>query len=308
MYADDTILLARSEEELRNKINVFKYECGKLGLIMNEKKSEIMMFGKGVEKKENINGIRVVEEMKYLGVKLRNEKNMTKGYVEEKIKKAQKLDNWIKYLLRGKMLKTVVGKSLWKGMLMPSMLHCMGAIPLKKNEIRKIDNIQMKVYRAILEMPKRTAKEYLLGEIGSSDQWGRDRESKLMLAKHIMDNTVKLKETVMERRGCGVRWLEKCEDYMKEVQLNWEQMEEMSRAEVRRRCKRTSDMEWRKRMVEKKSMRFYGKWKRRMGIGREWRSTKKDRITKMWQSDTVLTRSKTGRTEEERLCLSLIHI
>lgn len=76
MYADDTIMLAHSEEEFVWKMNVFKYEYKKLGLVMNEKKSEVMILGGGAEKKEKINGVPVVEQLKYLGVKLRNERNM----------------------------------------------------------------------------------------------------------------------------------------------------------------------------------------------------------------------------------------
>lgn len=99
-----------------------------------------------------------------------------------------------------------------------------------------------------------------------------------MLVKHIQhrDSTVKLKETMLERRSSGVRWIKVCEDYMKEVELHWMRMEEVSMDEMKKRCKKTSDREWRGRMGKKKSMGFYSRWKSKMGIGREWRSTKRD--------------------------------
>ena len=72
----------------------------------------------------------------------------------------------------------------------------MAAMIINKKEIESLDKIQNDIYRGILELPKRTARVYLIGEMGSSTFKGRDREFKLSLLKHIMDNTVKLKEMI----------------------------------------------------------------------------------------------------------------
>ena len=44
-YADDTILMAESEEELKSLLMKVKEECEKVGLKLNIQKTKIMAFG-----------------------------------------------------------------------------------------------------------------------------------------------------------------------------------------------------------------------------------------------------------------------
>ena len=44
-YADDTILMAESEEELKSLLMKVKEECEKVGLKLNVQKTKIMAFG-----------------------------------------------------------------------------------------------------------------------------------------------------------------------------------------------------------------------------------------------------------------------
>jgi len=47
LFADDVLIMARSGIELREKMNVYKSECRRLGLTVNEGKSEILRIGWG---------------------------------------------------------------------------------------------------------------------------------------------------------------------------------------------------------------------------------------------------------------------
>lgn len=298
MFADDTLLLADTELETVQKINVFKYECQKVGLEINENKSEILIIN-GKNKPENINGIRVVKDIKYLGIHITAERRMMKKYVKDKISKGQKYSNWMKYMLRSKLMKQSIGKSIWKGAILPALTHGMTAINLTKKEISSINQIQNNVYRGILEMPKRTPEEYLRGEIGSSSQKQRDREGKILLLKHVLENTVELKSELEKR---NTKWMTQCIEYMEELKISMRKIEEMSKKELKCLCKRKNEEEWRKAMEKKGTLRYYRKWKKKMGKGRIWKSTKGDRILKLYQSGSVLTRTKTGRTEEDKKC------
>ena len=102
MFADDAMIIAEDETELRKKLNVFKYECGKMGLELNEKKSQIMyQNGKDGGMLKEIGGIPIVDRMKYLGIVITNEaKNITKKHTKEKINKGKKFNYWIRYMLR----------------------------------------------------------------------------------------------------------------------------------------------------------------------------------------------------------------
>ncbi len=51
MYADDTILIADSEENLQKAIKCVEIYSGKWKLIVNETKTKVMIFGKTKVKK-----------------------------------------------------------------------------------------------------------------------------------------------------------------------------------------------------------------------------------------------------------------
>ena len=63
-----------------------------------------------------------------------------------------------------------------------------------------------------------------------------------------------------------------------------------------------NDEEWRGGMERKESLKYYRRWKKRMGVGGGVRSGRRERIVRQFQANTLLTRSKLGRTEEERKC------
>ncbi len=46
MYADDTILIADSEENLQKAITCMERNCGKWKLIVNESKTKVIIVGK----------------------------------------------------------------------------------------------------------------------------------------------------------------------------------------------------------------------------------------------------------------------
>ena len=89
-YADDGLIMADSEHELQQKINIVKHEYQKIGLKINMEKSEVIVFGK--EEKEQIAGMRRVGSIKYLGVKIEDTKNIFKAYIKEKIKKQKSIN------------------------------------------------------------------------------------------------------------------------------------------------------------------------------------------------------------------------
>ena len=141
---------------------------------------------------------------------------------------------------------------------------------------------------SLLELPRTTPEEYLNGEMGSNTQRGRDRESKLVLLNHILTKTVKLKRLVEVNRGREVTWIEKCERYLKEVSLSWEELEMMEAGEVKSWNREVCEKEWRIGMEEKSSLKFYRGWKKRLKKGRERRSERRDRVVKRFQSGVWL--------------------
>ena len=58
MYADDALLLGRTEKEIVSKVNVYKAECRMLRLEVNMDKSEVMIVGRGDWSGSKIAGFR----------------------------------------------------------------------------------------------------------------------------------------------------------------------------------------------------------------------------------------------------------
>ena len=94
LYADDTVLFAESEEELKTLLNDFWKYCNDWKLTINPEKSKIMVFGERARTNHNITIndkiIEVVDTFKYLGVLFSKTRNFfkTKRHVVEQARKA----------------------------------------------------------------------------------------------------------------------------------------------------------------------------------------------------------------------------
>jgi hypothetical protein len=69
LYADDTVLLAESAEELQSELNYFYEYCEKWNLKVNTNKSKVMVFSKGRLPNFKMNNmeLEIVSEFIYLG-------------------------------------------------------------------------------------------------------------------------------------------------------------------------------------------------------------------------------------------------
>lgn len=106
-----------------------------------------------------------MQSFKYIGVTLTTQKQIGKEYVTQNVKKASKYQCWLNNILRGKINKIAYGKTLWKGMVLPRILHVISAINITKNQLIKLDTTQNKFLRQLLELPKYASKPYLINEI-----------------------------------------------------------------------------------------------------------------------------------------------
>ena len=80
-YADDTLMLARSEEELTEIMRKLDRISREHGLTLNKKKTKIMIIDRNPANVGQIDGFEVVENFSYLGSLITN-----KGGCDEEIK------------------------------------------------------------------------------------------------------------------------------------------------------------------------------------------------------------------------------
>ena len=83
--------------------------------------------------------------------------------------------------------------------------------------------------------------------------------------------------------------------------IDWECLEELSRKDLKALCKRINEKEWRRDLKCKSSLKFYKKMKKRMGMSTSWNERKSRRL-RLYESGSVLTKSKMGGTESEKAC------
>lgn len=62
----------------------------------------------------------------------------------------------------------LIGKSYWKSVVVPVLLHGASVIDFNKDEIRKLQSIEIEVFRIILGARRYTAKEGIRGGMGTS--------------------------------------------------------------------------------------------------------------------------------------------
>jgi hypothetical protein len=95
LYADDTVLLAESAEELQSELNYFYEYCEKWNLKVNTNKSKVIVFSKGrlpinLNFKMNNMELEIVSEFIYLGTMFQRTGSCKKNqiYLAEKASKA----------------------------------------------------------------------------------------------------------------------------------------------------------------------------------------------------------------------------
>ena len=94
-FADDGMLLARGIEETRRTVKILREEVGKFRLEMNMEKSKCMMSNveAGGEEVLEIEGMELVKEIKYWGIKTERRCNLYEGQIRKMLEKGKKMSN-----------------------------------------------------------------------------------------------------------------------------------------------------------------------------------------------------------------------
>ena len=121
-YMDDGLVFTESKEEMENMIDQLSNICGRYGLMLNKNKCNIMTVNTNCEEEE-IRGIRVENEMKYLGVIIENKKKCFKKQKEKVLKEAERLGSQLYSVLGNCCNRMLIGKTFWKGLALPNLLY-----------------------------------------------------------------------------------------------------------------------------------------------------------------------------------------
>ena len=185
MYADDTLLLSKSEKGLNRALHILEIYCNKWQLKINTDKTKIMIFNK--TKFDNLtfhlNGenLEIVQNYNYLGLKINRTGNFTTA-IKELSNKALRAYQAMRSAFIGTKLQPKVYMKLFDTLVKPIALYgceVWGAFGHKSNILDNIfNNLLLKDKSSYEQLHLKSCKQILgiskrASNIGSRSELGR---------------------------------------------------------------------------------------------------------------------------------------
>uniref|UniRef100_A0A8B9W8A8 Reverse transcriptase domain-containing protein n=1 Tax=Bos mutus grunniens TaxID=30521 RepID=A0A8B9W8A8_BOSMU len=220
-YADDTTLMAESEEELKSLLMKMKEESDKVGLKLSIQKTKIMASGPTTS--WEIYG-ETVSDFIILGSKITAD-----GDCSHEIKRClllgRKVMTNLDSIFKSRDITWPTKVHPVKAMVFPVVMYVCESWTVKKAECRRIDAFELWCLRRLLRVPwtARRSNQSILKEISSGCSLeGMMLKLKLQYFGHLMQRVDSLEKTLMlrrigDRRRRGrqrMRWLDGTTDSM----------------------------------------------------------------------------------------------
>ena len=148
-YADDTTLMAESEEELKSLLMKVKEESEKVGLKLNIQKTKIMASGPITSWQIDGETVETVADFIFLSSKI-----TTDGDCSHEIKRClllgRKVMSNLDSILKSRDINLPTKVHLVKAMVFPVVMYGRESWTLKKAECQRIDAIELWCWRRLL--------------------------------------------------------------------------------------------------------------------------------------------------------------
>ena len=196
-YADDTILMAESEKELKSLLMKVKEESGKAGLKFNIQKTKIMASGPLISWQIDGETMETVGDFIFLSSKISADGDYSheiKRHLLLGRKTMTNLDSMLKS--RDSTLPTKV--CIVKAMVFPVVMYGCGSWTIKKTECQRTDAFELWCWRRLLRVPwtERRSNQSILKEINPECSL-EGLMLKLQYFGHLMQRTDSLEESLM---------------------------------------------------------------------------------------------------------------
>ena len=214
-YADDTTLIAKSEEELKSLLMKVKEESEKVGLKLNIQKMKIMASGPITS--WEIDG-ETVSDFIFLGSTITADGDCSHE-IKRRLLLGRKVMTNLDSILKSRDIALPTKVHLVKAMVFPVVMYGCECWTIKKAECRRIDAFELWCWRRLLRVPltARRSNQSILKEISP----GCSLEGLMLMLKlqyfgHLMRRVDSLEKTLMlggiggrRRRGRQrLRWLD----------------------------------------------------------------------------------------------------
>ena len=189
-YADDTTLMAKSDEELKSLLMKMKEESEKVGLKLNIQKAKIMASGPNTSWQIDGETMETARDFIFLGSKI----------IEIKRLLGRKAMTNLNSILKSRDITLPTKFCLVKAMVFPVVMYGCESWTIKKAEHQRIDAFKLWCWRRLLRVPctARRSNQSILKEISPEYSLeGLMLKLKLQYFGHLMLKTDSLEKTLM---------------------------------------------------------------------------------------------------------------
>ena len=171
-YADDTTLMAESEEELKSLLMKVKEESQKVGLKLNIQKTKIMAFGPMTSWEIDGETVETVSDFIFLGSKITSDGDCSHE-IKRRLLLGRKVKTNLDSILKSRDITLPTKIRLVKAMVFPVVMYGCESWTVKKTERRRINAFELWCWRRLLRVPwtARRANQSILEESALGFLW-----------------------------------------------------------------------------------------------------------------------------------------
>src|SRR5574342_194000 len=165
-YADDTTLMAESEEELKSLLMKVKEESEKVGLKLNIQKTKIMASGPNTSWEIDGETVETVSDFIFWGSKITADGDCSQE-IKRRLLLGRKVITNLDSILKSRNITLPTKVHLVKAMVFPVVMYGCESWTIKKAEYRRIDAFELWCWRRLLRVPwtARRSNQSILKEI-----------------------------------------------------------------------------------------------------------------------------------------------
>ncbi|KAK9404272.1 Reverse transcriptase domain-containing protein [Crotalus adamanteus] len=217
-YADDTTLMAESEEELKSLLMRVKKESAKVGLKLNIKKTKIMASGPLNSWQIDGEEMEVVTDFIFLGSKITSDGDCSQE-IKRRLLLGRKAMANLNSILKSRDITLPTKVRIVQAMVFPVAMYGCESRTIRKAERKRIEAFELWCWRRLLRVPwtARRSNRSVLEEINPDCSLeGQILKLKLKYFGHLMRRKDSLEKSLMlgkiegnRRRGRQrMRWLD----------------------------------------------------------------------------------------------------
>ena len=165
-YADDTILMAESEEELRSLLMEVKEESEKVGLKLNIQKTKIMASSPITSWQIDGETMETVTDFTFLGSKITVDPHCSHEIKRRLLLRRKAMTN-LDSILKSRNITLPTKVCLVKAVVFPTVMSGCESWTIKKAECQRMDAFELWCWRRLLRVPwtARRSNQSILKEI-----------------------------------------------------------------------------------------------------------------------------------------------